>query len=116
MSMTDRVAALVDKVGQTVTYHQLTGESFDVATGVNTPTYSSHSVTASIRDFSAREIIGNIRQGDRKATIAGAALSFIPGKDDRMVVNGKTFSVISVETRNILNDSGVHVLQIRGLA
>lgn len=116
MSIPDRVSALVNKVGRPITYRHLTGESFNVTTGVNTPTYSEIQVAASIREFAAREIMGNIRQGDRRATVAGKDFAFTPAKDDIVVIDGRSFSVISVESRDVLNESGVHVLQIRGLA
>lgn len=101
-------------VGQTVWYNHVAGESFDVATRTNNVTYDAYPVKASIRDYSVREIVDNVKRGDRKATIAGADLPFTPVKDDTLTVNGATFTIVGVETRNVGADAGLHVLQIRG--
>lgn len=113
-NMPQRVAALVNQVGQTITYKRVTGQSFNTSTGINTPTYETVSVKASIRDYQPRDIMQNVRVGDRRATIAGHSLGFTPAKDDVVLVNGKEFAVIAVEQRNVTDDAALFVLQIRG--
>lgn len=114
MGGAERVSALLNRVGQMVTYKRVTGQSYDTATGVNTVTYTDYSIRASIREYSPRDIQGAVRIGDRKAQIAGADIAFTPAKDDKLVIDSLTWAIVSIETRKIGEDACLHILQIRG--
>jgi hypothetical protein len=82
---------------------------------VNAVTYTDYTIKASLRDYTAREITGNVAVGDRKASIAGADLPFVPVKDDKIVADGITYLVIAPEKRNVGDEAGLYVLQVRGV-
>jgi hypothetical protein len=110
--MIGATAAIINRNGQDVTYSRVTGNTYDTSTGVNAPTYQTYSLKASIRGYSAKEITGLVRAGDRQAIIA--APDFMPAKDDRITIDVLSWAVQSVEQRNVGNAPAMYVLQIRG--
>jgi hypothetical protein len=62
----------------------------------------------------AREIGGLVQQGDREVRIAAADLSFTPRLNDQVVIGGKTFQVVSVNTRSPFSEAAIHIVQVRG--
>ena len=78
------------------------------------PTLASHAIKAGVRHYRAREIAGLVQQGDREVRIAAADLSFTPRLNDQVVIGGKTYQVISVNTRSPFSEAAIHILQVRG--
>jgi hypothetical protein len=74
----------------------------------------SYTIKASVRQYRAREITGLVQQGDREVRIAAADLSFMPKPSDQVVIGGKTFQVVSVNTRSPFNEAAIHIVQVRG--
>jgi hypothetical protein len=46
--------------------------------------------------------------------IAAADLNFTPRPNDQVVIGGKTYQVVSVNTRSPFNEAAIHLLQVRG--
>jgi hypothetical protein len=67
-----------------------------------------------VRQYRAKEIKGLVQQGDREVRIAAADLSFTPRPNDRIVIGGKTFQVVSVDPRRPFDEAAIHILQVRG--
>jgi len=67
-----------------------------------------------VRQYRVREIAGLVQQGDREVRIAAAALSFTPKPNDQVVIGGKTYQVVSVNTRSPFNEAAIHIVQVRG--
>ena len=109
-----RVSELVNRVGQLVTYKRAASSSYDVATGVNVVTYSDYSVRAVLKEYTTRELLGDVRIGDKKAQIAAYDLPFAPAKDDKIVADGLTYNVQASDRRFISDDAALLILQLRG--
>ncbi len=67
-----------------------------------------------MRQYRAREITGLVQQGDREVRIAAADLSFTPRLNDQVVIGGKTYQVVSVNTRRPFDEAAIHLAQVRG--
>jgi hypothetical protein len=46
--------------------------------------------------------------------IAAADLSFAPTSNDQVVIGGKTYQVVSVNTRSPFSETAIHSVQVRG--
>lgn len=112
--MAARVQALLNVAGETITYKQVTHESYNSTTLQSAPSVQSHTIKAGVRQYCAREIVGLIQQGDREGRIAAADLSFRPKPNDQIVIGGQTFQVVSVNTRRPFDAAAIHVVQVRG--
>jgi hypothetical protein len=73
----------------------------------------SYTIKAGVRQYRARESAGLVQQGDREVRIAAADLTFTPRPNDQVVIGGKNFQVVSVNTRSPFNEATIHMLQIR---
>jgi hypothetical protein len=80
----------------------------------STPSVQSYTIKASVRQYRAREIAGMVQQGDREVRIAAVDLTFTPRQNDQVVIGGKTFQVVSVNTRSPFNEAAIHIVQVRG--
>ena len=112
--MAARVQALIGRAGETVTYPRVTHGGFNTATLQSTPSAQYYTVKAEVRQYRAKEIQGLIQQGGREVRIAAADLSFTPRSNDQVVIGGKTFQVVSVDTHRPFNEAAIHILQVRG--
>jgi hypothetical protein len=74
----------------------------------------SYTIKAGVRQYRAKEIAGLVQQGDQEVWIAAADLSFAPKPNDQVVIGGKTFQVVSVNTLSPFNEAAIHILQVRG--
>lgn len=114
MSVTGSCRRLNARYGSPVTVRHITGQSYNVTTGTNTPTTSDAAVNATVQGYNPRDIGGIIRQGDRKVIVAAADISFAPVAQDQVQMDGRWYTVISVYTRFVLGTAAVHILQVRG--
>jgi hypothetical protein len=112
--MAARVQALINIAGETITYKRVTHGSYSTATLQSTPSVQSYTIKASVRQYRAREITGLVQQGDREVRIAAADLGFTPRPNDQVVISGKTYQVVSVNTRSPFSEAAIHILQVRG--
>jgi hypothetical protein len=74
----------------------------------------SYTIKAGVRQYRAKEITGLVQQGAREVRIAAADLSFTPRPSDQVVIGGKTFQVVSVNTRSPFNEAAIHIVQVQG--
>ena len=74
----------------------------------------SYTIKASVRQYRAREIAELIQQRAREVRIAAADLSFAPKSNDQVVISGKTYQVVSVNTRSPFSEAAIHIVQVRG--
>ena len=112
--MAARVQSLIGVAGETIFYKRVTHGSYSTATLQSTPSMQSYTIKAGMREYRAREIAGLVQQGDREVRIAAADLSFSPRPNEQIVIGGKTFQVVSVNTRSPFNEAAIHMLQVRG--
>lgn len=116
MTIPERVAALIDEIGQTVTYKKRTGNSYDPETGINTPTISSESVKAAVRVYNMKLMVpgGIVQQGDREVRIGADDLSVVPEEQDQITIDGSDVTVMSVNIRKARGTDAIYILQVRG--
>jgi hypothetical protein len=112
--MAARVQALIGVAGETITYRRVTHSSYNTTTLQSTASVESYTIKAGVREYRAREIGGLVQQGDREVRIAAADLSFTPRPNDQVVIGGKTYQVVSVNTRSPFNEAAIHIVQVRG--
>jgi hypothetical protein len=112
--MAARVQALIGVAGETITYKRVTHGSYSMATLQSTPSVQSYTIKASVWQYRAREITGLVQQGDREVRIAAVDLTFTPRPNDQVVIGGKTYQVVSVNTRSPFSEAAIHILQVRG--
>ena len=112
--MAARVQALIGVAGETITYKRVTHGGYSTATLQSAPSVQSYTIKAGVRQYRAREITGLVQQGDREVRIAAADLSFTPKPNDQVVIGGKTFQVVSVNTRSPFSEAAIHIVQVRG--
>jgi len=93
---------------------RVTHGSYSTVTLQSTPSVQSDTIRAGVRQYRAREITGLVQQGDREVRIAAVDLSFTPKSSDQVVIGGKTYHVVSVNTRSRYNEVAIHILQVRG--
>lgn len=115
MSIPDRIKALINIAGQTVTIRELTSLNVDTGTMTNSPVYTDHVVKASIRDFRDSELAGLVQKGDRELKVAAKDLgSYVPKQNDKVLVGTKQFNVKSVNILTAKNEDAMFELVIRG--
>ena len=100
-----RIQGIIERSGETVTLRRLP------ATDVT--------VKASIREYIAKDLAGNIIQGTAAVIISDKEITAggwpgPPQPTDRLIRGSRHLSVVSVETRNWQEDAAFHVLQVRG--
>lgn len=106
----DTVFDAVNRIGQTVTVRRLSGTQqipFDVV------------VKAVVRGYGPEELVGGIQMGDRRVILTQREMEqdqwCWPVKvQDRVVIDGRSTTVQSVEMRKIGEDTALYVLQVRG--
>jgi hypothetical protein len=108
------VQALIGVAGETITYTRITHGSYSTATLQSAPSVQSYTVKAGVRQSRAKEIKGLIQQGDREVRIAAADVRFKPKQNDQVVIGGKTYEVVSANTRSPFDAAAIHMLQARG--
>jgi hypothetical protein len=112
--MAARVQALIGVAGETITYKRVTHGSYSTDTLQSSPSVQSYAIKAGVWQYRAREIVGLVQQGDREMRIAAADLSLTPRPNDQVVIGGKTYQVVSVNTRSPFNEAAIHIVQVRG--
>jgi hypothetical protein len=109
-----RVQALIGVAGETITYKRVTHGSYSTATLQSMPSVQNYTIKAGVRQYRAREIAGLVQQGHREVRIAAADLSFTPRPNDQVVIGGKMYEVVSVNTRSPFSEAAIHILEVRG--
>lgn len=80
-----------------VTYRHITPGAYNPATGTQTPTVTTQSVSVLLVDYATREIDGQVIQpGDQKALCPQSYLSPAPALLDEIVVGSDTWAVVRV--------------------
>ena len=80
-----------------VTYRHITPGAYNPATGTQTPTVTTQSVSVLLVDYVAREIDGQVIQpGDQKVLCPQSYLSPAPALLDEIVIGSDTWAVVRV--------------------
>lgn len=106
------VADAIERVGKTASLRRLGGRAgiwFDV------------DVIAVWRGYLPNEFQGGIVQGDRHVTISDRAIAARkwpgpPRRGDQMILDGRTYQVLAVDSPNVGEETAMHIMQVRGAA
>jgi hypothetical protein len=107
------IARLVQRHGETVILRSLAS----LPAGVDV------AVKARVTGFQPAELVGDIKQGDRRVVISHAEIAALPWPSspaqapklgDRMIIGGKTVTIMAVDTRKIGDEIAGHWIVVRG--
>lgn len=101
MAFYDEMAAMalemITEFGQPVTIRAITAGEYDPETGTApTDTITEQTAQGILLDFTGQEFQNNslIKQGDKKLKIAARGLEWAPGLLNKVVVQGRTWSIV----------------------
>src|SRR5471032_2450118 len=101
MAFYNEMAALalemITEFGQPVTIRATTVGEYDPETGTAPPgTIIEQTALGILLDFTGQEFQNNslIKQGDKKLKIAAQGLAWVPGLLDKVVAQGRTWSIV----------------------
>ncbi|WP_338507126.1 hypothetical protein [Pseudomonas poae] len=101
MSFYDEMAVMalemITEFGQPVTISKTEPGEYDPETGGEAPGTTVEQIAQGILlDFTGQEFQNNslIRQGDKKLKIAAQGLAWVPGLLDKVVAQGRTWSIV----------------------
>lgn len=115
MSYATRVSSIINKIGETVVFRRVTAQSaLNTTTMKVTNTTADTTVKASVRMYKPSELSGLIQQGDREVRIASSDLSNEPAPNDKIIIAGKQFNIVSVNTRRPSDVAAIYICQVRG--
>ena len=101
---------LLTEFGHSVTLKRVTGNSYNPATGTNTPTYSTLTGTGADFDYTPGEVTrsgGLVQVADRKLYLATGGITSDPLPNDLVIIGAVTWTVMAVAR---LAPGGVTVL------
>ena len=114
LNIPERINAVLQDHGETVTYRRVTGVAFNETTLANAPTYTNTTINAHVRKYNAKEIAGLVRDGDREVRIAADAVGFTPDENDIILIGGDTYKVVSLDRRTAFGEDALYILTVRG--
>lgn len=88
---------IITEFGQPVTISSMAPDEYDPETGGEAPGATVEQIAQGILlDFTGQEFQNNslIKQGDKKLKIAAQGLAWVPGLLDKVVAQGRTWSIV----------------------
>lgn len=113
MTLADTAASMIDRFGSTATYQSRTG-SINDTTLKKTATVTEYTVTMQVSQFRRGYMPGMVQDGDLEGRLAASGLAFTPQKNDKVVWDGKSFSVQNVDKMKVGGEDAVYILVLRG--
>lgn len=105
---------LTAKFGKAVTIKEYTGNTYDPATGTNTPSYTDHNANAVVRSYAERLIDGSsVQVGDVEVSVPAKELTFTPDTQDNVLMDGVTYSIVNPQRTYSGERVALFVLQVR---
>lgn len=105
----DRIQAIIDSAGKTVTVQRLTGMPPTVSATVT--------CKAGISGYRPEQLMGDILEGDRELRIGSRELdnaNIAPRQGDQVIIDGHTMRVEDAYAQYWLEGVGLYVLRCRG--
>lgn len=96
-----KIGAVLTTYGRNITVASSV-DSYDPATGTNTPTLTSHTVRSSPPYAYARQFVdGNtIREGDVRYIFSGDGLTFTPAQGQKITDSTRVYRIVGVQTHS----------------
>lgn len=104
---------LLTEFGQAVTIRHRTSGAYDPATGTATVATTDEVGVGAVFDYDTKHIDGTmIVRGDKYVLLATIGIT-APDTDDRMLIGGVEYSVVSIKTEAPAGTAVLHTVQIR---
>ena len=113
MTYAQRVKSVIDMIGETVVYRRISVAAMNTTTLNLTNTYTDTTAKASIRTYREKELGGLVQQGDREARISADSLTAEPRPNDKLIISGKQYNIVAVNTRKPADTAAIYILQVR---
>ena len=106
--------SLIAKYGKSITLTTVTAGAYNPSTGVSTPTEVAATVKAIIEEYNGWAIANNlVEAGDKKVSIAASALAARPSPTDKLTIDGKIYTIVSVKAYSSGTQDALYELQAR---
>ena len=89
---------VVNKFGGSITYRRVTTGIYNPTTGSMSEVKTDSTIKGVLDGVTKTEVNDLITQQDKKLTIAAASITFTPTNNDRIVIAGTEYKVISINT------------------
>lgn len=104
---------VVGKFGGDVTVRVITAGTYNAATGQINQGASDTTIKGVLSVVGARETNELVQAGDKRLTVAAAALTTPPSTKDQILIGGVVHQIIAVNTTEQANAAVVHELVLR---
>ncbi len=106
---------LLSEFGQTATVGVPGAQTLNTTTGIKTPTYTNHTVTAAVFDYPQKLIDGSlIKVGDKRVLVSAVGITFSPAPLQKFTdVNGLEYKVINARAVAPAGQSVLWILQVQ---
>lgn len=96
-----KIGSVLTTYGRNITIASAVN-SYDPATGTNTPTLTNHTVRSSPPySYDRRYIDGNtVRDGDVRYFFSATGLSFTPAQGMKLTDSGRVYRIVSIQTHS----------------
>ena len=103
---------LVGKFGKSITLTRVVPGAYDVTTGTTTNVETQSTIKAVVEEYKGIELKSElIQQGDKKITVPASGLT-APNLADKLVIDGITFAIISLQ--NIYSGASIALYILQG--
>lgn len=104
----------INDVGATITLRKSSNDNYDITTGTVTPVTADYTIKGLIESYSEYFMRdGLVEMGDRKITIAAAAIAVRPEQGDSVIIEDIVYNVINVAAEFATDSPILFILQIR---
>lgn len=111
--MRDVASRMIERFGSTATYKVRSG-SINNTTLKKTATETEYTVKLQVSRFVRGVTAGLVQDGDLEGRLAATDLGFTPNKNDKIVWNGKNYTVVNVDLMKVGGVDCVYILVMRG--
>lgn len=117
MTMYTELATVADELlaefGQSVTIRHRTSGAYDPATGAVAVTTTDEAGYGAVFDYDTKHIDGTmIVRGDKYALLSPIGIT-APDTDDRLIIGGVEYGIVSIKTEAPAGTAVLHTVQIR---
>ena len=103
----------IGKFGGDITIQSITLGAYNPQTGAAIESITTQAVKGVLENVNASEVNDLVRGDDKKLTVAAAALSAVPGLDDKVLISSVTHQIVRIETVEQANQAIVYQLFLR---
>ncbi len=115
MSIAQRYRALINQIGQAVTFRRPPSSAdYDPVSGTVSGGDIDYAIAAAIKSLKAEEVVGPVLQDDLLAVVAAAGLPLVPQPGDMLLIDGAAHRVEEVKADRARGEVVRYRLRVRG--